>query len=408
MKKVEKSEYEYIKNNYLNGNECFYLYDLSIIKNNIENITKYLPNNFSLYYAMKANSNKDILKFIKSVDGISGFEIASSGEYSKASKICSNNEIIYTGPAKTIKDLENVITKKIKLINVESVVEAIRIDNIAKKCGRKKVNILLRINVNYKIEEAAENMGGISTKMGIDESAYLESYDYIKKLEHINIVGIHVFSASGILDYKANIKYARYVFELVKKLKQMNHKVDIIDLGGGFGVDYTGKNLEFDTKKYFVDLKKLINEYSFNDIKFILELGCYITASSGYYFSEIIDIKESKGYKHIVLKGGLNHIPTATLNGKHPFYIIKMGERKLYKNQPKVKNEKVDIDGPLCTAEDKVLWDVYVKEANIGDIVVIKQAGAYCYDAAWLKFLSHNLPLEIIKEETNYYNSSHE
>ena len=250
--------------------------------------------------------------------------------------------------------------------------------------------------MDYKIKDAAENMGGLSTKMGIDETQFLESYQLISELPFINIKGIHVFSASGILNYKVGIEYAKYVFKMVEHYEKKGVNIEIIDLGGGLGVDYTDKNREFDCISYFKELNDLINEYSYQNKEFILELGCYIVASCGYYLAKIIDIKESKNYKHIILSGGLNHIPTATLNGKHPFYIINLNKKELYKNQPKIKNEICDIDGPLCTAEDKVLWDVYVPYASIGDIIVIKQAGAYCYSAAWLEFLSHEYPYEFI------------
>lgn len=345
---------------------------------------------------MKANPNTDILKFFKSQNKVAGIEIASSGELNKALKFYDSKQIIFTGPAKTETELELAITKGISLINVESVVEAIRIEEIAVKLNIDKVNVLLRINLNHKIEEAAENMGGISTKMGIDEDRYLKDYDIITNLQHLNIAGIHVFSASGILDYQGSIKYARYVFEIVKKLEKHNHTINVIDLGGGLGIDYTGKDEIFDTETYFNELKELIDEYSYQEKEIILELGCYLVGTAGYYVSKIIDIKESKGYKHIVLAGGLNHIPTATLNGKHPFYIINMNTKRKYSDQPFVCEEIVDIDGPLCTAEDKVLWDVHVKAAEVDDIIIIRQAGAYCYSCAWLEFLSHPYPYEII------------
>lgn len=384
-------------------NISYYVYDLDIIKNNIYNIVDYMPDNFYLYYAMKANPNEDVLKFIKSFEKISGFEIASSGELNKALKYCKNDEIIFTGPGKTIEELEMSIEKNIKLINVESIIEAIRINQIAENKEIDKVDILVRINMDYKIEDAAENMGGLSTKMGIDEKQFEDVITYINKLPHLNIKGIHVFSASGILNYKAAIEYAKYVFEMVKRIEKNGIQINVIDLGGGLGVDYSGNDNYFDTQKYFSELNDLINHYKFNNKEFILELGCYLVATAGYYLSKIVDIKESKGYKHIILAGGLNHIPTATLNGKHPFKIVSMNEKKLYYKQTFVRKEKVDIDGPLCTAEDKVLWDVYVEEAQIGDVIVIRQAGAYCYSAAWLEFLSHEYPKEVIILSGKFY-----
>lgn len=384
-----------IKSELIDNEIPCYIYDLNEIYNRISNITNNMPDNFKLYYAIKANPNKNVLEFIKSQDKIAGFEIASSGELIKSLDYCDSNEILYTGPAKTNKELELAVDSSLRLINVESITEAVRINNIAERLN-KKVDILIRVNIDYKIEEAAENMGGMSTKMGIDEAKYYDSYEMISKLPYLNIKGIHVFSASGILNYVAAIEQAKYIFNMINSFEKDGNKIEIVDFGGGLGVDYTDENKEFDYINYFKEMKSLIKEYKYQDKEFILELGCYLVASCGYYLAKIIDIKESKNYKHIVLAGGLNHIPTATLNGKHPFYVINMNNEKIYNDQPEVINEVCDIDGPLCTAEDKVLWDVHVNNAAIGDIVVIKQAGAYCYSAAWLEFLSHQYPYEFI------------
>ena len=250
MKTINKKLINKIKKELLEEEIPCYVYDLNEIKNRIDNVTENMPNNFRLYYAIKANPNKLVLDYIKTHQKVAGFEIASSGELDKALEHCCSNEILYTGPAKTNNELIYAITNNIRLINVESVVEAIRINNIASKLN-KKVDILIRINMNYKIEDAAENMGGLSTKMGIDEDKYLEEYKTISSLTNLNIKGIHVFSASGILNYEAGIEYAKYVLNMVKFYEEQGQKIEIIDLGGGFGIDYTDENKEFDCPKYF-------------------------------------------------------------------------------------------------------------------------------------------------------------
>ena len=268
MNVINKKIINEIKKELIDNEIPCYIYDLNEIKNRINNVTINMPNNFKLYYAMKANPNKKILDFISHQEKVSGFEIASLGELNKALEFCWPSEILYTGPAKTNNELEAALKNNIRLINVESVVEAIRINDIASKLN-KKVDILIRINMDYKIEEAAENMGGLSTKMGIDEDKYLDSYEIIKSLPFLNIKGIHVFSASGILNYKAGIEYVKYVFDMVQKYEKKGINIEIIDLGGGLGVDYTDLNREFDCTNYFKELKSLIKEYSYQNKEFI-------------------------------------------------------------------------------------------------------------------------------------------
>lgn len=402
---ISSKTIDYIKKTYLQEefilNPTCYFYDLSIIKENINKLQKNSPTNISLYYAMKANSNSNIMDFISHNSFVKGIEIASSGELKIASKYYNSNSLIFTGPGKTEYELEQAIKSGIRLINIESVVEAIRINNIATRLKIEKVDILIRINLNYSIEEAFEHMSGRSTKMGIDENEYISSFKIISKLDRICIKGIHVFAASGVLDYKALIKSNKYIFELVKKIEKETQKISIIDLGGGIGIDYTNLNREFDVEKYFLYLDKLVKEYGYSDKEIIMELGTYIVGNAGYYTAKIIDIKKTKGYKHIIVAGGVNHMGLPLeMRRKHPVEILQMNSLKLYDEQPNVEKEKADISGPLCMVTDKLCWDEYIEKAEIGDIVIFKQSGAYCYGEGMHEFLSHMYPKELIIPNT--------
>lgn len=395
---------DFIKNTYSDLrykiNPTAYFYDLAIIEENISKLRNYMPKEISLYYAMKANVNDSILKCIASNDYIKGFEIASSGEIDIASNYLSTNRLIFTGPGKTEYELLQAIKNKIRFINIESVVEAIRIQRLAQEYNIDNVDVLIRINLNYSLAEGMENMSGCSTKMGIDEDDFVSSFKIINELDRITVKGIHVFASSGVLDYKALLKSNRYIFDLVKKIEPLTKVLEVIDFGGGLGIDYTNQNRIFDVENYGKELTRLISEYNFNDKEIIMELGTYLVGNAGYYTAKIIDIKKTKGYKHIIIAGGVNHMGLPLeMRRKHPVEIIHMNEERLYKEQPSVKGEKADISGPLCMVSDKLCWDEYIKEANIGDIVIFRQSGAYCYGEGMHKFLSHMLPDEIIIEK---------
>ncbi len=390
--------FAFSKNSEVVANPTCYIYDLSEITSKIEEIDRNKCGNVSLYYAMKANPNMEVLTHIINHRGIAGVEIASTGELEKARKAgLDNSKVLFTGPGKTELELEESIKSGIRFINVESIIEAIRIDKIADKLGVEKVNVLLRVNIDYFLDGASEYMAGMSTKMGIDQSRFYEDYADIKSLKHINVCGFHVFAADGVLDYSILLKYTDYVFKFVKEAEEIVGCINVIDFGGGFGIDYTKEGKFFDTKKYFNGLENLAKKYSFENKEFILELGKFIVGSAGYYATQIVDIKDSKGMKHIVTAGGVNHmrLPIAT-DRKHPVYIVEMGIPKLYDKQIEVSNETVDIEGPLCMTEDKISWDEYIEDAKIGDIVVLTQSGAYCYSASTLWFLSHQMPLELV------------
>lgn len=398
---IDKETIEFIKNTYMEGNykinPTAYFYDLAMIGENISKLERFMPKEISLYYAMKANSNDSILKYIASKSYVKGFEIASSGELEIASSYINPSRLIFTGPGKTEYELELAIKNGIRFINIESVVEAIRIQELAEKYNISNVDILIRINLNYSLAEGMEKMSGCSTKMGIDEDDYLTSFNIINKLDRVTIKGIHVFAASGVLDYQALLKSNRYIFDLVKKIEATSIKLEVIDFGGGLGIDYSNNNKVFDVEKYGEGLTNLIKEYNFHDKEIIMELGTYLVGNAGYYTAKIIDIKQTKGYKHIIIAGGVNHMGLPLeMRRKHPVEIIQMGEKYLYDGQPYIYKEKADISGPLCMVTDKLCWDEYIESANIGDIVIFRQSGAYCYGEGMHKFLSHMLPDEII------------
>lgn len=386
----------YTKEEFIINPTC-YFYDLNIIKNNISKLEKYSPEQVNLYYAMKANNHVDIMRCITNEKFVKGIEIASSGELYKASKYVGYNNIIFTGPGKTYHELYLAVKNKIRFINVESIVEAIRINNIAKDLNIKNVDVLVRINLNYSVEGAYEKMSGCSTKMGIDEDVCIDAIRKINELDRVTVKGIHVFAASGVINYKTLIKSQIYIFDLVKKLDKEIGFVDVIDFGGGIGIDYTNNNCEFDIEKYCLELKKIIKKYNFYDKEIIMELGTYLVGNAGYYTAKIIDIKEIKGKKHMILAGGVNHIGLPLeMRRKHPVFVVSMNEEKLYDEQPSINGDVVDISGPLCMVSDKICWDEYIDKAEIGDILVVRQSGAYCYAEGMLDFLSHPYPEQII------------
>lgn len=388
---------EYIKTIYeqedMRDNPTAYFFDLKMIRENIKRLEQDMPKQVQTYYAMKANSNRDVMKCIEEMNFIRGVEIASAGELKAALDYYEGNRIIFTGPGKTEYELRKAIENHIKYINIESVAEAVRINNIAKALKIEYVDALLRVNLNYNEMLEAERMSGYSTKMGIDEDDFIESFQKIRGLERIRIKGIHAFAASGILDYQILLNVNQYIFELVLRLQSKLGNILVIDFGGGLGIDYSNRKREFDLDKYKRGLTKLIEKYQFYEKEIIMELGTYITGNAGYYTAKIIDIKKIKGKKHIIIAGGVNHMGLPLeMRRKHPVEIISMNEPKLYPDQPGVCLEVVDISGPLCIVSDKLCWDEKIEKAEIGDVVMFYQAGAYCYEEGMHEFLMHELP----------------
>lgn len=377
----------------------FYLYDTRVMQNKIAHLKSILPDNVEIFYAMKANPHTVFLDAAMKA-GVVGIEIASLGEAEKAVTAGFKAErLIYTGPGKAPEELEWSVSKGVRTINIESLVEAHRLNKI---CTEKKTkqDILLRVNPNFHIHGAQANFSGDSNKLGIDEAKLYEILPQILKLEKLRFRGLHVYAASGVLKVEDLLKNCELVFAMAQTIEEKFTDIacDYIDFGGGFGIDYMESGHDFSPDVYAVELKKLIAKYGFENRRFVLELGRYLAADSGWYCTEILDIKDSLGIKQVVCAGGSNHFRRpAALKINHPLVIVGMSRPIVFEGQEQVDKEKVYVVGPLCNTADKlVAQEIYVEKAVIGDIAVFGLAGAYGLSMSHIEFLSHARPQEIV------------
>jgi len=375
-----------------------YVYDTAPMRAKIAHLATIMPAGVEVYYAMKANPHPAFLQAALE-SGARGIEIASLGEAEKAvAGGFTGERLIYTGPGKSPEELEWSVEHGVHTVHVESLVEAHRLNAIAARHGRKQ-KVLLRINANFDIHEAQTTFSGGSKKFGVDEEKLDVVLPQLLALQHLDFRGLHVYAASGVLRVEDLLKNCELVFTLTRKIEAEYEgvKCDIIDFGGGFGVDYLETGEDFDPQAYADGLARMIESYGLQGRAFMLELGRYLAADSGWFCTEILDIKESRGKKQVICAGGINHFRRpAALAINHPLAILRLGRPALYEAQESVHAESVYFGGPLCTGADKLANDEYVEAADIGDIAVFGLAGAYGLTMSNQEFLSHAKPLEIV------------
>ncbi len=375
-----------------------YIYDTAPMREKIAFLSDIMPAGVDIYYAMKANPHAAFLAAAREADA-KGIEIASLGEAEKAVATgFSAAQLIYTGPGKTEEELRWGVTQGIRTIHIESLTEAHRLNAICAAAGKTQ-DILLRINADFDIHEAQTTFSGGSKKFGIDEEKLAHALPLIAALPGLNFRGLHVYAASGVLNVQDLLKNCELVFGMARNIETTypDMHCDIIDFGGGFGIDYLETGHDFDPQAWAHGLKRLIDAYDFNGRSFFLELGRYLAADSGWFCTEIIDIKESRGKKQVVCAGGINHFRRpAALAINHPLAIVRRQKSALFPEQEAVRKESVYFGGPLCTGADKLANDVYVEAADVGDIAVFGYAGAYGLSMSNIEFLSHARPAEIV------------
>lgn len=380
----------------------FYAYNYDNIRKRFMELKNSLPDNANLCYSVKANPSFAICQIISQLT--SKVETSSLGEIQCAIKAGFKSEnIILSGPGKTKEMLTFAIVEGI-CISVESVEETYLISDLCRALN-KYSKIILRINPNISENKCGIVMCGLPSQFGIDYSEIEESITVIRKSEKVNLVGLSIYLGSQILDAQTIIKNTRNSLNLFMDFqREHNLKVNILDLGGGFGIPYYNDNW-LDLKTMKEGLGELFKEYD-NELKgrqILFESGRYIMADSGSFFTKILYRKKSRNRNYLICDGGFNNALIAAfftreIRGNFPINIANKKLDSLSSNQ-----SEYYICGPLCSPRDVLGSKVLLPNIDTGDILEIERVGAYGLTYSTLFFLSHDIPAEIIIKGNRYY-----
>jgi diaminopimelate decarboxylase len=372
-----------------------FVYDRGALDRKLDALRAHVPE-FEVCYSVKANSNLAILRHF--VLRGCGLEIASAGEFTQALAAgCPAERILFAGPAKTASELELALTGNAGEIHIESVREAERITQI---CDRRAVRarVAVRVNPTGEAQGGAMRMGGKPAPFGVDEEKLGALVQILVSEPCFDFHGIHMFVGTQVLDCAVLINQYRKAIQIARTVvKRIGRPLRTIDFGGGLGIPYFAGDNELDLRRLGEEVAALMDEVrgdpDFQGTRFVIEPGRFMVGEAGVYVARIVDIKESRGKKFLILDGGMNHHLAAsgnlgqTIKRNYPLGLIE----KLHEQA----EEQVDVVGPLCTPLDTLGRNVNLPKAEIGDLVGIFQSGAYARSASPLGFLSHSAPAEV-------------
>jgi len=342
----------------------FYLYSENQIKENYVKFSNtFRKTNPLICFAVKSNSNLSILRSLGKLGA--GMDVVSGGELLKALKAgIKANKIVFSGVGKTEEELKIAINKKILLINCESESEAKIINKIAKKLN-KKVSIGFRLNPNIDAKTHKKiSTGKADNKFGISIKNFSVFFKEIEKLENINLEALSVHIGSQIL---TDVPYKKVLSILSKLIKNLDLKLKFVDLGGGFGINYSKKDKLINLKKY----SNLVHNFSKKlNCKIIFEPGRSIVGNSGILVSKIQYIKEGSNKKFIILDTGMNDFMRPALyDAKHNIIPVKKINKKM--------RGIMEFVGPICESTCKFGKYKNYQKVSENDFVAITNVGAY-------------------------------
>jgi len=343
----------------------FYCYSKSRLNENIKSFNKNFEKTKPLIcFSVKSNSNSKLLGIIK--DNGLGADVVSLGELQKVLKVgFKPSKIVFSGVGKTISELDFAIKKKILLINVESESELKNIISLSKN-KKSVIDVGIRLNPNVN----AQTIGKISTgrmqdKFGLAFKDAIKIIDKYKNSNSVRFKCLSVHIGSQIL---SNTPYQKMIRVVNSFLEKVSVNFEYVDFGGGMGIDYANKKT-FDFKKLALEINKFSKR---NKCKIILEPGRSIIGNTAVLISKIIYIKENLKKDFIILDAGMNDlIRPALYNAKHMIIPANKSSRK--------SKKEYDFVGPICETSDRFLKMKKFQKLNEGDIVILKDVGAYGY-----------------------------
>lgn len=364
--------------------QACYLYDVDEILKRLDIFKKHLPQNQSIHYAMKANSNSVILKSIAELGY--GADVVSGGELTLALNCGFKAEnIVFSGVGKTHKEIELALNSKIKQINVESPQELQRISDIAKKLGTV-ASVALRMNPDVDPDTHPYIKTGFrDNKFGMDASFLPELKSLLLNNDHLHLCGLTIHIGSQIVDlnsFKDAIDKTKHVYN---ELKHAGFEMTTFDVGGGLGMSYEKQNYESDYERiqnYCEVVKEALSDL---DLEVLVEPGRILTARAGVLLSQVEYIKSSPYKNFAIVNTGMHHLMRPCLYQAH--HEIKPVS---YTNK---KPMLYDIVGPICESSDVIGYDRLLPELDQGEWLSIFDTGAYGYAMA-NTYNCHELPLE--------------
>jgi diaminopimelate decarboxylase len=259
-----------------------------------------------------------------------------------------------------------------------------------------KPRVAVRVNPDFELKSSGMKMGGGPKQFGVDAERVPALLARIAQLD-LDFQGFHIFSGSQNLRADAIQEAQQKTIEVALRLAaQASTPVRTLNIGGGFGIPYFPGEQALDLAAVGDNLAKLLPQVTQHlpQARVVIELGRYLVGEAGIYVCRVVDRKVSRGQVFLITDGGLHHHLAASGNFgqvKRKNYPVVVGNKVVGRER-----EIASVVGPLCTPLDLLADSMELAKADVGDLIVVFQSGAYGLSASPTAFLSHPAPAEVL------------
>lgn len=357
-----------------------YVYDADIIKNQYNRLVKAFKSvkKVKLNYACKANTNLNILKFIKSIG--SGLDTVSIQEVQLGLRAgFEPKEIIYTPNGVSFQEIKQAVQLGVR-INIDNL-------SILETFGHEIKNYPVCIRINPHIMAGGNtkiSTGHIDSKFGIS----IHQLPHVLRIVNntgIKVEGVHMHTGSDILDVEVFLKGAEILFNVAKEF----HDLDYIDFGSGFKVAYKEGDHETDINFLGKKLGERFNEFQKtypHELTLMFEPGKFLVSQSGFFIVSVNVIKQTTSTVFAEVDSGFNHlIRPMFYNAHHTITNL---------SNPEGRHRFYTVVGYICET-DTFGTNRKIREIHEGDLLCFQNAGAYCFSMS-SNYNSRLKPAEVL------------
>jgi len=318
-------------------------------------------------YAAKANSNLAVLTLLSRLG--SGADVVSGGEL-RAVLQCGipADRVVFSGVGKTDDEIEAGVAAGILAFNAESERELEKIDAIARR-GGKVARVALRVNPDIDAKSHPYISTGLKqNKFGVDIGRAREIFDKARGLPGVRMVGIQAHIGSQILEAGPLAATARDLSALAQDLAAAGFPIETLDIGGGIGIGEAAMSPE-------AYAAAVLPSLAGRPFRVLIEPGRAIAGPAGVLLTRVLYVKQERGKTFVIADAGMNDLLRPAL------YQAAHG----IENVDSVPNNRTvvgDIVGPVCETADAFLRDAAIGRADEGDLLAIRDAGAYGFAMA--------------------------
>jgi len=340
----------------------------------------------TLHYALKANSTFGIVRILRALGGAADANSIWEVEVARRAGYLPS-EIVFTGVGKSASELECAVALGIKAINVESAGELGRVEAVSTRLGCR-TRVAVRVNPDIDARSHPHISTGLRiNKFGVSLDEARDLFHSLPDRPSLQLVAVHVHIGSQVTSLNPLRRAAALVAQLARELDRQRMPLEYVDLGGGLGISYEGTEGPSPTAY----VTALLAEVRETGLPIVIEPGRSVVGPAGSLIARVVDVKpRTATSEFVVIDAGMTELVRPGLYGA------------FHRSEPvrprAGRPRQYEIVGPVCESSDVVGRDRELPPLAVGDLLAIRDTGAYG-SAMASNYNRRPLPVEVIVDE---------